>query len=118
MARFVWFVGGLIFGLVGGAVGLAHLQSLRVVAEDQIIFFPPKTFHDLFTGQSEYVAISGTMTGDGQAYPNNTYGISCWSELKQCYVAETEQIGPRQINGITGPNAHPITKWTADEIVA
>src|SRR5262249_41666690 len=66
----------------------------------------------------EGVGISGTLTGDGVAYKNNTHSISCSKSRRECYVASIEQIGPNQIGRLDYVEIIPITKWSADEVVA
>jgi hypothetical protein len=56
------------------AVVLAHEAA---AANDDIVF-APKNFAD----QSEFVGISGTLTGDDIAYKNNTYAIACIKDLR------------------------------------
>jgi hypothetical protein len=64
------------------------------------------------------VAISGTLTGKGLAYPNNTYVVSCNKEWKACFVSFVEQIGHNQIGRMEYPYPYPIVKWNNSEIIA
>jgi hypothetical protein len=112
MRKLASFVVGLFVGILCGAAALIYLQAQRVVPTDEIVF-AAKNFYDASAIQVGYVTISGTVTGDGLAYPNNTRSISCWSDIKQCYVAEIEQIGHNQIGQMTSPYPYPIVKWSA-----
>ena len=85
-------------------------------AADDDIIFAPKNFFD-GTGDLN-VAISGTLTGDGVAYKNNTYSISCLKEFNACFVSSVEQIGDRQIGRMDFVYSYPITKWDPSEVVA
>jgi hypothetical protein len=117
MSKFASFVVGLFVGVLGGAAAVIYLQAQRVVPQDDIVF-AAKNFYDASNIQFGYVAVSGTLTGDGLAYPNNTRSISCWSDIKQCYVSEIEQIGRNQIGRMTNPYPYSIVKWTPTEVVA
>ena len=64
------------------------------------------------------VGISGTLTGDGVAYRNNTYAIACYKELGNCFISSVEQIGPKHIGRMDYPYYFPIIRWTASEVVA
>lgn len=65
-----------------------------------------------------FVTVSGTLTGKGLAYPNNTYAVSCLKQYNACFVSNVEQIGRNQIGRMENPFAYPIVKWTSDEIIA
>lgn len=82
------------------------------------IMFDKKFFFDTVKDSLGFVGASGTMTGAGIAYPNNTYAIHCVKDRKECWIASIEQIGPNQIGRLSGPYAYPITRWDAREIVA
>ena len=64
------------------------------------------------------VGISGTLTGDGVAYRNNTYAIACYKELGNCFISSVEQIGPKHIGRMDYPYYFPIIRWTPSEVVA
>jgi hypothetical protein len=68
--------------------------------EDDQIVFAGKAFYDSKqSGMDLLVAISGTLTGKGLAYPNNTYAVSCDKEYKGCFVSFVQQIGHNQSAG-------------------
>jgi hypothetical protein len=78
------------------------------------IIFAPKNYYD----SEQLVAISGTLTGPGMAYPNNTYSIGCYQDLKECWVTSVEAISGQQIGRMDAPYAYDIRSWTKSEVVA
>src|SRR5262249_27037752 len=74
----------------------------------------------LFTDLPDYgsIAISGTLTGDGIAYKNNTISISCYKDRGECYIARIEQIGHNHIGRMRDVEICSITRWHTDEVVA
>jgi hypothetical protein len=100
------------------AAGVAWLASEKMrnssalPASDEDIVFSRK----LFQSTKAYVYVVGTLAGDWIAYKNNTYSILCLPQ--ECIVANTEQIGPRQVSRIDGPVVYPVVRWTDDEVVA
>jgi hypothetical protein len=91
------------------------LQQSAWSAEDDDLIFAPKNFADF--GDS-VVGISGTLTGDGIGYKNNTYAIACYKERRACFISSIEQIGARQIGRMDYPYSYPIVKWDAYEVIA
>lgn len=85
-------------------------------ADDTSILFPKKAFLGDYFEQS--VSVSGTMTGEGIAYRNNQYGITCIREKMECWISSMEQIGPNQIGRMDSPYSYPVLRWTASEVVA
>jgi hypothetical protein len=83
-------------------------------AADNDIMFAPKNF----TANDEFVGVSGTLSGDDLAYPNNTYAFSCTKQNQQCWVSSIEQIGPKLIGRMDNPYPMDITKWSVNEVVA
>jgi hypothetical protein len=113
--RWVLFVVGLLIGLVGGAGGMLYLvMQNKAAAETDEIVLAPKAFLD----NDASVSASGTMTGDGLAYPNNSYSIGCYRDHKECWITGFEQIGPKQIGRMDAPYSYDIVKWTPYEVVA
>ena len=84
-------------------------------ADDDIVF-AGKLFLDLPDYGS--IGISGTLTGDGIGYNNNTINISCYKDRRECYIASVEQIGRNQIGRMQNVDIFPIIKWNDDEVVA
>jgi hypothetical protein len=62
--------------------------------------------------------VSRTMTGEGQAYPNNSYSIGCFKDRSECWLKSIQQIGNRLVSQIDTPYQYEIQKWTEHEIVA
>lgn len=83
------------------------------------IIFSSKVFYD--SGQSsgdEYVYASGTLTGEGLAYPNNTVVVICYKDRRECLSYSIDQIGPNQLSRLEAPDIYPVTNWTPLEVVA
>lgn len=109
------FLCGLILGTIVGAGSLIYFQITHPRDTDNDLLFADKSF---FEFQEMAVSVSGTLTGQGLGYPNNSYSISCVREKRECWIASIEQIGPKQIGRPDAPYAIPITKWDANEVVA
>lgn len=99
--------------LVMGTISAAVCVNNAWASDDDIIF-DNKHFHDL----GDSIGISGTLTGDGLAYKNNTYSIFCVKDRQECFIASIEQIGERLVGRLDYAYSIPITKWNADEVVA
>jgi hypothetical protein len=65
-----------------------------------------------------FVNISGTLTGEGVDYPNNTNNITCRKDSRICLVSSVEQIGLNQVGRLDSPTSYDIRKWDSDEIIA
>jgi hypothetical protein len=117
--KWVLLVCGLLIGAIGTYAGMTYRQGQNPGIEDSQIIFAAKNFADAEqAGVHGFVSISGTLTGDRLAYPNNTYSIGCVHEQQIYAVSSIEQIGPKQIGRMDGPWWYPILKWDASEIVA
>jgi hypothetical protein len=115
--RVFLFVVGIFIGAAGGFAGGVYLFSQK---PDQEIVFAKKSFWDhkpAVIGEG-YVSFSGTVTGAGVGYPNNTYSYTCFEDRKECWSSYIEQIGGNQIGRMDAPTPHPIVRWTPNEIVA
>jgi hypothetical protein len=64
------------------------------------------------------VTVSGTLTGEGLGYPNNTYSIACFQDRKECWMTSVEAIGGLQIGRMDSPYAYDIRKWSPYEVIA
>jgi hypothetical protein len=104
----------LVAGIIVGAGGLLYLQERNKSADDNTIIFASKFFYD----NKDVVMVSGTMTGEGQAYPNNSYSIGCFKDRSECWLTSIQQIGNRQVSRMDTPYQYEIQKWTEHEIVA
>ena len=82
---------------------------------DDDITFAPKDFADF----GDSVGISGTLTGDGVLFRNNTYSIWCIKDRAECLIASIGQMaGSKNLIGrLDYPYSMPTTKWTAYEVV-
>jgi hypothetical protein len=110
------FIVSLLIGLVGGAGGILYLDAKNKPAEfvDDIVF-PWKSFTD----EGTWIVVKGTLAGDNERYPNNTYSIYCAKELKQCWYASIEQRGvSKWVTTMEGPWWFEILEWTPYEVVA
>jgi hypothetical protein len=105
-----WIAVGTV--MLAAALCLDHAWG----GTDDDIVFAQKLFIDIPNIGS--VAISGTLTGDGVGYKNNTISISCFKDRGECYISSIEQTGPNQISRLHSVDIFPITKWSADEVVA
>ena len=84
-----WFMAFVVV-----AVLLTH-QSLRSGDHtDENIIFGSKSYSD--TGNA-YVDVSGTLSGEGIGYSNNTTNIFCDKNSAECWVSSIEQIGHNQL---------------------
>jgi len=113
--KWILFVCGLVLGVVGSFAVMVYAQVNKKEANDDIVF-SQKNFADL--GGDTSLAVSGTLTGQGMAYANNTYGIVCRKEEGKCWVTYVEQIGHDQIGSIQTPYSILITRWNTNEVVA
>ena len=117
--KWVLLVCGLLVGAIGTYAWTIYRQASNPIKDNDQIIFSAKNFADPEqVGIYGFVTMSGTLTGDGLAYPNNTYNIGCVRDQQICAVSSIEQIGPKQIGRMEGPKWFPIVKWNALEIVA
>jgi hypothetical protein len=86
----------------------------REFASDEDIAFDRKVYFD----SGETVSISGTLSGAGLGYKNNTTNITCSKDRGECLITRIEQIGPHQIGRVDSPDTYKITKWDNFEIVS
>ena len=96
---------------VGVACGAGGYISLR---DSMSIEFAKKSYQD---DKENVVSMSGTLKGQLD-YPDNTCGIACYRDLKQCWIACAQAIGAAQLGPITPPFSYDIRSWTDNEIVA
>lgn len=115
--KWVLLIVGLVIGFVGGAGSIVYLQQQNKDTKEtgeMAIIFAPKNYYDTEAA----VLVSGTLTGPGQAYPNNTYSIACYRDMKECWMTYVSAIGGLQIGRMDAPSAYDIKSWTANEIEA
>jgi hypothetical protein len=111
--KFVLLLVGAVVGFLAGAGSLLYLQGQRQPNEMSIVF-DNKNFYD----SEAFVTVSGTLTGDGLAYPNNTYSIACFKDRKECWISSVRAIGGMLIGRMDAPYEYEIRKWTPYEVVA
>jgi hypothetical protein len=112
--RVTLFIIGMLVGAACGAGGIIYLQAQNKDTGEMSIVFAQKNYYD----STELVAVSGTLTGDGMAYPNNTYSIACFQGRKECWMTSVQAIGGQQIGRMDAPYEYEIRKWSAYEVVA
>jgi hypothetical protein len=113
--RWIILLAGLVVGFVGGAGSIIYLQMSNAKEPGEMsIVFAPKNYYD----SEQMVAVSGTLTGPGMAYPNNTYSIACYQQMKECWMTYVDAIGAQQIGRMDAPSPYDIRSWTRNEIVA
>lgn len=111
--RWILFACGLVLGALGALAFFIYVHNEKEANDD--ILFAQKIFFD---EGDVTLAVSGTLTGKGLAYRNNTYGITCRKEQGECWITYIEQIGRNQIGRIENPYAIPITRWNTYEVIA
>lgn len=113
MIRHAARIGFMASAMALGSVML-FVNSARCAEGD--IIFDSKSFAD----NGLAVGISGTLTGDGVLFKNNTYSIWCIKDRRECLIATIAQMSGsgNHIGRLDYPYTMPITKWTASEVVA
>jgi hypothetical protein len=103
--------------LIGLLIGMSAAYA------EEKIKFAPKEFW--FNPDAETIEVSGTLTGEGVSYPNNTQVITCWKRRMECTVISVVAAGERfhvpggfDIDPVTGPGFYPIISWTDNEVAA
>ena len=54
----------------------------------------------IFTDSIYGVSITGTLTGDGVDYRNNTVTIVCYQDRMECWISRINQIGPNHMGSL------------------
>ncbi|MFL6948620.1 MAG: hypothetical protein ACJ8FU_10535, partial [Xanthobacteraceae bacterium] len=80
-------------------------------AEEEIVFAPKNFWDSKDSFGDGFINVSGTLTGEGLGYKNNTYSLSCYKDRMECWVSYVEQIGPAQVGRMSAPDIYPIAKW-------
>jgi hypothetical protein len=112
--RWVSLLVGLVIGFLGGAGSLIYLQERNKDTGEMSIIFAPKNYYET----EDVVTISGTLTGQGIGYPNNTYSLACFKDRKECWISSVEAIGGLQIGRMGAPYEYEVSKWTPYEVIA
>jgi hypothetical protein len=112
--RMVLLLVGLAIGLLSGAGAMIYLEERNKDTSEMAIIFAKKLYYDT----PDVVTVSGTLTGEGLGYPNNTYSIGCFKDRKECWMTSVQAIGGLQIGRMDSPYAYDVHKWSAYEVVA
>jgi hypothetical protein len=112
--RIVLLLVGLAIGFLGGAGAMIYLQERNKDSNEMAIVFAQKLYHET----PDVVTVSGTLTGEGLGYPNNTHSIGCFKDRKECWMTSVQAIGGLQIGRMDSPYAYDVRKWSAYEVVA
>jgi len=112
--RWLLLLVGLLIGVVSGVASVVYLQDRNKDTGEMSVVFSQKNYYDT----SDVVAVSGTLTGEGIAYPNNTYSIACFRERKECWMTSVQAIGGQLIGRMDAPYEYEIRKWSQYEVVA
>ncbi len=112
--RWVLLFAGLMVGYVGGAGSIVYLHERNKDTGEMSIVFAQKSYYET----PALVTVSGTLTGEGMAYPNNTYSIACFQDRKECWMTSVQAIGAQQIGRMDAPYEYEIRKWSQHEVVA
>ena len=117
--KWIFLIFGLLVGAAGGLIGTIYWERQRQGQVDNEILFAEKVFYDSGSNASyPMVIVSGTLTGPGLAYPNNTFVVACEHQVMSCDAAHVDQIGYNQIGRMENPSIFQIRKWDQNEIIA
>jgi hypothetical protein len=112
--KWAFLLAGLVLGFLCGAGGLSYLQERNKNIGEMSIVFAEKLYYET----PALVTVSGTLTGEGMAYPNNTYSIACFQDRKECWMTSVQAIGGQLIGRMDAPYEYGIRKWSPYEVVA
>ena len=115
--KWTTFILGLVAGAMAAFLTVIYFDTHKP-PQDSDIVFAAKNFYESKDKEFAYVGISGTLTGKGLGYPNNTYAVACYGIYKTCFVSYVQQIGQQQIGRMENPAVFPIVKWNDYEVVA
>jgi hypothetical protein len=90
---------GVFFAAAVSALGCTR----QTPQTPQDIIFAGKTFYDPGK-KAAFVAVSGTLTGPGIAYENNSTLVVCYADMKECLTYSVEQIGPTKSAAFSFPS--------------
>jgi hypothetical protein len=93
-------------------------QRPSAVTKSDDMIFGIKSFSDIPQILGGFVSISGTLTGDGVGYENNTITVSCYRDRMECEASSIDQIGSNQLGSLYPPVSYPIIQWDTSEEVA
>ena len=96
-------------------VSYLYIEQLRR-QEPSGIIFGEKFYYE--NPDEDAVYATGTMTGPGIAYPNNTVGLTCYRDRNYCSYTSVHAIGANHIGRMDPPSEYDIVKWDENEIIA
>ena len=107
----LWFLAFVV-------VSYLYIEQLRKPGPlgNNNIIFGEKFYYE--NPDEDAVYVTGTMTGPGIAYPNNTVGLTCYRDRNYCSYTSVHAIGANHIARMDPPNEYDIVKWDDHEIIA
>ena len=107
----LWFLAFL-------GVSYLYIEQLRKPepSGNNNIIFGERFYYE--NPDEEVVYVTGTMTGPGIAYPNNTVGLTCYRDRNYCSYMSVHATGANHIARMDPPSEYDIVKWDDDEIIA
>lgn len=94
---------------------LGHLV-VRYSQPEAKVVFAPKDVWD--TGGEGDVYVSGTLTGEGVVFENNSTVVYCRHDPMECVTYYTGSTSPNSVARLDAPSYYPVTTWRDDEVVA
>ena len=100
----LWFLAFVV-------VSYLYIEQLRKPGPpgDNNIIFGEKFYYE--NPDEDAVYVTGTMTGPGIAYPNNTVGLTCYRDRNYCSYTSVHAIGANHIGRMDPPKEYDIVKW-------
>jgi hypothetical protein len=92
-------------------------EKNKQIDKDDIVF-GLKVFTISGSHNNKILSATGTWTGDGIAYKNNSSRIICYQKEHVCTLQSVEQIGEKQVSNIDFPTYYDLKKWESDLIIA
>jgi len=104
--------------LAFAGVSYLYIEQLRKPepSGNNNIIFGEKFYYE--NPDEDAVYVTGTMSGSGIAYPDNTVGLTCYRDRNYCSYTSVYAIGANHIVRIDPPSEYDIVKWDGDEIIA
>jgi hypothetical protein len=96
-------------------VSYLYIEQLRKPEPSGITFGEKFYYED---PDEDTVYVTGTMTGPGIAYSNNTVGITCYQDRNYCSYTSVHPIEANHIWRMAPPSEYDIVKWDENEIIA
>ena len=99
-------------------VSCLYIEQLRKLepSGNSNIIFGERFYYE--NPDEDAVYATGTMTGPGIAYPDNTVGLTCYRDRNYCSYTSVHAIGANHIGRMDPPSEYDIVKWDENEIIA